>query len=81
MIGKASEIKTKVLYSRTEENPNWNASNPAAERRYLFIDVNESISVFFSSIPDATIIDIQFKPAKDHNDSDSAFIIYKEATE
>lgn len=79
MIGKASEIKVKQLFSQFIDNPEWSANKPAANQRYLHIGLDEVLNEFLNSLGDAEIIDLRYQMGVSENVCDSVLVIYKEA--
>lgn len=79
MLGKASEIKTKLVYSTMRVNTEWNASKPTASPRYLVTAIDEVINDTLEDLGDVIIIQIQFQMSADNGDTaESALIIYKD---
>lgn len=80
MLGKASEIKTKAVYPKMTNNPEWDASHPTKSSRYFVSGIDEVLNETLQSLGEAQIISIQYKMSSQPDDcAESALIIYKEA--
>lgn len=76
MIGKANQVKTKVVYSHYQyENGNYKIS----ERKWVSID--EALNKVIAELGEAMVIDIKFTsvPFGDGDLHESALIIYWES--
>lgn len=80
MLGKASEIKTKVVFPVMTANPEWDPSHPTKSQRYLVRGIDEELNRTLESLGEAEIISIQYQLSAVPGDvSETALIIYKEA--
>lgn len=78
MLGKADEIKTKIVYPRIQDNPDWNHSKPTSSPRYLVMGLDEVVNETLKELGNVDIIQIQFQTSAFNGETaETALIIYK----